>query len=139
MICVSVAHKSGLQQAIDSGAGLIELRLDLIKEAPSKLIPLIPKSIASIVTCRPGVYGDAERLELLQAGMELGADYVDIELETPSGDMEQLQDVARREAAKVIISYHNFKRTADREDLESVMLACYEKGEVSRNRHRQGP
>ena len=43
MICVSVAHMSGLSEAIDSGAGMLELRLDLIKEAPSKLFPLTLK------------------------------------------------------------------------------------------------
>ena len=128
MICVSVAHMSGLSEAIDSGAGMLELRLDLIKEAPSKLFPLIPKAISSILTCRPGVFSDAKRVELLQEGMKQGADYVDIEIETPAGDMELLINAARLSGCKVIISYHNYLRTADREDLESVMLACYEKG-----------
>jgi len=128
MICVSVAHMSGLDEAIRSGAGLIELRLDLIKEAPSKLFPLIPKPIETIVTCRPGVYSETERVELLHAGIKLGAGYVDIELETAAGDMEQLISAARHSGTTVIISYHNFKRTADREDLESFMLASYEKG-----------
>ena len=81
MICVSVAHMSGLDEAIHSGAGLIELRLDLIRESPSKLFPLLPKAIETIVTCRPGVYADSERVELLKAGMKLGASYVDIEIE----------------------------------------------------------
>jgi len=128
MICVSIAHMSGLSDALDSGAGLLELRLDLIKEDPSKLFPLIPKATSSIVTCRPGVFSDARRVELLQAGMKLGADYVDIEIETSAGDMELLINSARLSGCKVIISYHDFQRTADREDLESIMLACYEKG-----------
>lgn len=128
MICVSVAHMTGLSEAIDSGAGMLELRLDLIKEAPSKLFPLIPKATSSILTCRPGVFSAAKRVELLQAGMKLGADYVDIEIETPAGEMELLINAARHSGTKVIISYHNFLRTADREELESVMLACYEKG-----------
>lgn len=128
MICVSVAHMSGLDEAIHSGAGLIELRLDLIRESPSKLFPLLPKAIETIVTCRPGVYADSERVELLKAGMKLGATYVDIEIETSAEDMELLNSAAEQSGTSVIISYHNFKRTADREDLESVMIACYEKG-----------
>ena len=128
MICVSIAHMSGLTEAIDSGAELLELRLDLIKEAPSKLFPLLPLTLASIVTCRPGVYSDDERVKLLLEGIKLGADYVDVEIETAPGDLEVLLAAARNSACKVIISYHNFLRTADREDLESLMLACYEKG-----------
>ncbi|MCK4880003.1 MAG: type I 3-dehydroquinate dehydratase [Bacteroidales bacterium] len=128
MICVSVAHISGLDQAIKSGAGLIELRLDLIREPPSKLFPLLPKAVETIVTCRPGVYRDSERVELLKAGMKLGATYVDIEIETSAEDMELLNSAAEQAGTSVIISYHNFKRTVDREDLESVMIACYEKG-----------
>ncbi|MEA3461612.1 MAG: type I 3-dehydroquinate dehydratase [Bacteroidota bacterium] len=128
MICVSVAHMSGLNEAIHSGAAMIELRLDLIKEAPSKLFPLIPSNIETIVTCRPGVYGDEERIKLLKAGMRLGASYVDIEIETGAGEMELLTSAAKETGTRVIISYHNFKRTADREDLESLMIASYEKG-----------
>ena len=82
----------------------------------------------SIVTCRPGVYGDTERLRLLQEAMKLGVDYVDIELETAVADLELLLEAAKDLGTRVVISYHNFERTADREDLESVMIACYEKG-----------
>lgn len=128
MICVSVSHKSGLDKAISSGAGMIELRLDLIKEPPSELFPLIPKNIETIVTCRPGVYGDNERIALLKAGMKLGASYLDIEIETAGGQMELLTSAAREAGTRLIISYHNFKRTADREDLESVMISCFERG-----------
>ena len=128
MICVSVAHMSGLAEAIESGAELLELRLDLIKEAPSQLFPLLPKGVEIIVTCRPAGLSELERLELLKEGMKLGAHYVDIEIETAAGDLEVLLTAARNSGSKVIISYHNFLRTADREDLESIMLACYEKG-----------
>jgi 3-dehydroquinate dehydratase I len=128
MICVSVAHKTGLTEAFDSGAGLIELRLDLIKETPSALFPLVPKGIETIVTCRPGVYKNSKRLELLEAGMKLGADYVDIEIETPVAEMEELKLAAAQAGSSLILSYHNFERTPDREVMESLMIACYEKG-----------
>jgi 3-dehydroquinate dehydratase len=128
MICVSVANIAGLKEAVESGAALLELRLDLIGEHPSKLFPLISGDMKNIVTCRPGGYSQSERLELLRTGMKLGADYVDIEIETPVSDLELLLGTARETGTEVIISYHNFERTADREDLESIMIACYEKG-----------
>jgi 3-dehydroquinate dehydratase-1 len=128
MICASVTSLQGLNEAIQSGAELIELRLDLIREDPSKLFPLIPESVKSVVTCRPGPYDDAERFQLLKSGMKLGADYVDIEIETANTDLESLLKAAKESGTTVILSFHDFKRTADREDLESVMIACYEKG-----------
>jgi len=128
MICVSVAHMFQLEEAIRSGAALIELRLDLIREEPAKIFPKLPKTIGTIVTCRPGIYVESERLELLRQGMRLGAKYVDIEIETSAATMEALNSAARKEGVSLIVSYHDFERTPDREDLESVMIACYEKG-----------
>ena len=128
MICVSAANRPGLEDAIRSGAELVELRLDLIKEHPAKLYPLIPKTVSTIVTCRHGVYDDFERVELLKSGIGLGATYVDLEIETPDDYLKEICSVAAKKGTSVIISYHNFERTADREDLESVMIGCYEKG-----------
>ncbi len=128
MICVSLAHISGLDEAIHSGAGMIELRLDLIREHPSKILPLIPKNMETIVTCRGGVYSESEGMELLKAGIKLGASYVDMEIETPAEQMELLKNAAIQAGSRIILSYHNFKRTSDREDLESLMIACFEKG-----------
>lgn len=128
MICVSVPHISKLDEAVRSGAGMIELRLDLIREPPSELFPLIPENIKTIVNCRSGVYEPGDRVKLLQAAMEQGATYADMEIESSPADMELLKSTARKNGTSVIISYHDFKRTLDREDLESVMIACYEKG-----------
>ena len=128
MICVSVTSVKGLNEALQSEAGLIELRLDLIREHPSKLFPLITGPLKSIVTCRPGPYSDSERFRLLKSGMELGADYVDIEIDTAGEDLEALLKIAKETGTNVILSYHDFKRTSDREELESIMIACYEKG-----------
>jgi len=128
VICVSVANRKGLQEAIQSGAGIIELRLDLFREPPSELLPLVPGHLETIITCRPGVYSERECTDLLTAGIKLGANYVNLEIETPAGQMEILNRTARQAGATIIVSYHDFKRTADREDLESIMIACYEKG-----------
>lgn len=128
MICVSIANMAGLKEALESGTHLLELRLDLIGEHPSKLYPVIPATLKSIVTCRPGTYVDKERVKLLQEGMRLGADFVDIEIDTDAADLEELLKTARETGTTVIMSYHDFNRTADREDLESLMIACYEKG-----------
>ncbi|HDY67371.1 MAG TPA: shikimate dehydrogenase, partial [Candidatus Scalindua sp.] len=63
-----------------------------------------------IVTNRPKREGgnfegsEKDRLCLLQKAIELGADYVDVELDS-------VRHITRRDSSKIIISYHNFKET----------------------------
>jgi 3-dehydroquinate dehydratase-1 len=128
MICVSVSHRNQLEKAVESGAEMLELRLDLIGEKPDKLFPSIPKSIKTVVTCRPGTYKDDERAAMLKEGLELGAAYVDLETESPDAFLSDIKQTAKNNNAGVIVSYHNFERTPGREDLESVMIGCYERG-----------
>ena len=128
MICVSVSSKAGLKEAVEAGAEMLELRLDLIGEAPTELFPLIPYGTRTVVTCRPGAYSEGERLRLLQLGMKMGAAYVDVEIESSAEDLQKLRSSAKEHGTTMIISYHDFERTGDREDLESIMIACYEKG-----------
>jgi 3-dehydroquinate dehydratase type I len=128
MICVSVSHSKQLKEAIESGAGMLELRLDLIGENPEKLFPIIPPDLPTVVTCRPGIYSEEERLSLLKKGLELGAAYVDVETESTSQFIKAIKTSAERYRKKLILSYHNFERTPGLEDLESVMIACFEKG-----------
>ena len=128
MICVSISHRMQLEKAMASGAAMLELRLDLIREKPEDLFPLIPKSIPTVLTCRPGVYKEAERAAMLKKGMELGAAYVDVETESTDAFLSEILQCAESHQAKVIMSYHNFERTPGLEDMESVMIACFEKG-----------
>jgi len=128
MICVSVSHSDQLLKAAESGAGMLELRLDLIGEKPEKLFSLIPPDLPVVVTCRPGIFSEEERLSLLKKGLELGAAYVDVETESSSQFIGDVKASAERYGKKLILSYHNFERTPGLEDLESVMIACFEKG-----------
>ncbi|MCK5065848.1 MAG: type I 3-dehydroquinate dehydratase [Bacteroidales bacterium] len=128
MICVSVSHRNQLEKAVGSGAEMLELRLDLIREKPDKLFPAIPRSLQTVVTCRPGTYKDNERAALLKEGLALGAAYVDLETESPESFLSDIKQTAAYHKARVIMSYHNFERTPGREDLESVMIGCYERG-----------
>jgi 3-dehydroquinate dehydratase type I len=128
MICVSVSHKNQLEKAVDSGAAMLELRLDLIGEKPDSLYPVIPKAIPTVLTCRPGIYQEEERAVLLKQGLELGASYVDVETESSDAFLSNIKQYADLQGAKLIVSYHNFERTPGLEDLESLMIACFERG-----------
>jgi len=128
MICVSVSHKSQLEKAVSSGAGMLELRLDLIGEKPDTLFASIPDSIPVVVTCRPGIYPDEERAGWFKAALELGAAFVDLETESSEDFLSDIRQAVESHQARLIVSYHNFERTPGLEDLESVMIACFEKG-----------
>lgn len=128
MICVSVSHRDQLEKAVHSGADLLELRLDLIGESPVNLFPLIPSSMPVVVTCRPGTHDEQQRALLLKQGLELGAAYADVETESSDAFLSSMKQSTEIHRAKLIISYHNFERTPGVEDLESVMIACFEKG-----------
>ncbi len=99
--------------ALAAGADTIEIRLDFLRTPPSnndlqRLLADCPVEI--IVTYRPirqgGRYdGDeAARLAALGKAIELGAAWVDIELDAPAEG---------RPAGSTILSHHNFERCPD--------------------------
>jgi 3-dehydroquinate dehydratase/shikimate dehydrogenase len=99
-----------------SGADLIEFRLDYMS-APDVAQLVGGKPLPAIFTCRPTRQGghfhgsEEERVALLQEAVDLGADYVDIELDSVS-------KLARKGHVKLIVSVHDLERTPD--DLEAI-------------------
>jgi 3-dehydroquinate dehydratase/shikimate dehydrogenase len=121
MICVPITAGS-IEETIselslaskNADIDIIELRLDYISKMEDAEIclekTLKNKTKPIIVTNRPKREGgnfegsEKDRLSLLQKAIELGADYVDVELDSVS-------HITRRDNSKLIISYHNFKET----------------------------
>ncbi len=128
MICVSIAHMFQVSQAVESGAELIELRLDLINEDPARIYQGIPEQVKTIATYRPGKPDSSQRITWLKSCMELGATYIDIEVESTDSYLNTLTGYARKRGTEVVISYHNFEHTPERMQLESMLLQCYERG-----------
>lgn len=94
-------------------ADLVEVRLDYLDPLPdaSALAELIRnRPCPVIISNRPKAQGghrdtpDEVRLRALQAAIELGADYVDVEIESAGL-------IRRGSRTKLIISYHNFVST----------------------------
>lgn len=107
---------------------MVELRLDLLKEHPEKLFPLVDKDLKIITTCRPGYFSESERLEMLSNSIVLGADYIDIEIETRQKEIDALRELAAKNGCALIVSYHNFGMTPAAEELNEILSACFEKG-----------
>lgn len=127
MICVSI---SSLQEIgkLPAAAELIELRLDLIGCDPGEIFPMIPARCKSIATCRPGSMQDATRLSWLKSAMNLGASLVDAELESEEAYLEDLRRHSSNQGVELIVSYHHFKATPDRDHLADKLQHCFDRG-----------
>lgn len=121
MICVPViaeetdAAVAMMERAVPL-ADLVELRIDRMPEVDLKKL-LVSRHIPVIVTNRRKDEGggfsgmEEERVELLAEAARLGADYVDIETQTPSELKEKLRRVCGEYKTKRISSWHDFSGT----------------------------
>ena len=152
MICVPITAdtKKEALHAIDRScqiADFIELRMDLIDSGGlTELISTarnISSSIKIIVTCRkkeeatPARRGGVSikgagkktidrKIALLKEAIELGADFVDIELAEGRAAIKELQTFCAKHGGKtkIIVSYHNLKKTPTLTKLKEIFHQC---------------
>ncbi|WOL18862.1 bifunctional 3-dehydroquinate dehydratase/shikimate dehydrogenase, chloroplastic-like isoform X2 [Canna indica] len=134
LLCVAVVGKTVEKMTADmaaakaSGADLVEIRLDHLPDFDrARDLPrlLAGRPLPAIVTYRPkwegGEYdGDEQqRLETLCSAMELGAEYVDIELKVAENFVKLISG-KKPEKFQLIISSHNYQKTPSTEELSSL-------------------
>uniref|UniRef100_A0A0D3HVA2 Uncharacterized protein n=2 Tax=Oryza TaxID=4527 RepID=A0A0D3HVA2_9ORYZ len=136
LLCVPATARAPREMAAELaaaaalGADVAELRLDrLAGFAPRRDLPVLlaqPRPLPALVTYRPkwegGEYeGDDEpRFEALLLAMEMGAEYVDIELKVADKFMKLISG-KKPETCKLIVSSHNFENTPSTEELENLV------------------
>ncbi len=139
-ICVSITAKTTREALvkIEEGfaqADIVELRIDgiqgvnlprLMKHAKGKVL------ITNRVKKEGGAFTrtEKERVTLLLEAVDLGADYVDLELRTEPGLMAELgkKIEAFQGRTKLILSYHNFGRTPSLKELRRRLDDGYAAG-----------
>lgn len=153
MICIPITARSNKEALRDIErscpiADFIELRMDLIGNGDlAELISACRKSSGSvkiIVTNRKkdeaAPAGEflgkeagssdpkAKKIALLKKAIELGADYVDIELSEGSASIGEIKDYCEKKGGftKIIVSYHNVKTTPALTGLKEVFNKCLE-------------
>jgi shikimate dehydrogenase/3-dehydroquinate dehydratase type I len=151
MICIPVTSRNNKEalHAIERScrlADFIELRMDLIEDGSlAELISAARENsglIKIIVTCRKKeeaapVGGKAgiksagkktinRKMVLLKEAIELGADFVDIELAEGRAAIKELQSFCaeHRGKTKIIISYHNLQETPTLAKLKEIFSQC---------------
>jgi shikimate dehydrogenase/3-dehydroquinate dehydratase type I len=150
MICIPITagKKKEALHSIERScqlADFIELRMDLIENG--SLAELISTArdnsslIKIIVTCRKKeeaarvgsaahikstVKNTEEKMALLREAIELGADFVDIELAEGSEAIRKLKSLCAKNGGKtkIIVSYHNLKKTPPLTKLKEVFHQC---------------
>ena len=121
MICIPIVARTEAAVAAEMAAAaavadLVELRLDYAPQVDlEKLLANRPCPV--IVTCRRKREGgmfegsEDERIALLQRAVDLGAEYVDVELDS-------VGRLKRGGRPRLIVSYHDFEKTP--EDIDRV-------------------
>jgi 3-dehydroquinate dehydratase type I len=104
-------------------ADIIEFRVDYLSGVKLPLL-LENRKKLFIVTNRKkeegGKYkgGERERLRVLQEAIDLGADYIDVELAT---ERSFLQDLIRnKRETQIILSFHDFRKTPSIKELQKL-------------------
>ncbi|TQE09340.1 hypothetical protein C1H46_005076 [Malus baccata] len=135
VICAPIMAESVDKMVIDMGkakalgADLVEIRLDHLKDfnCNEDLKILIKESpLPTLVTYRPkwegGQYdGDEKyRLDALRLAMELGADFIDVELQVAHEFIDSIYG-KKPEKFKVIVSSHNYQETPSVEALGNLV------------------
>jgi 3-dehydroquinate dehydratase type I len=108
---------------VNRWADLIELRADYLREI--KLAPFLKnREKPFIVTYRRKEEGgryrgeERKRLDVLQEAIDLGTDYVDLEL---ASEKSFLQDLIRnKRRTRVVLSFHDFQKTPSQKELQRL-------------------
>ncbi len=129
-LCVPIVETSAQRartatKEADRLADLIELRVDYLKN-PDLSILLQNRQKPFIVTNRREEEGgryrgeERKRLSVLEKAIDLGADYIDVELATERSFLDNL--IRNRGKTKVILSFHDFRSTPSCTELQKLFI-----------------
>ncbi len=126
-LCVSLSENDFTAcYHIAENTELAELRLDLVQFSEAQLKKLFSLKTKFIVTCRYGKKDNTTREALLKKAIDLGAAYVDIEIDADPAYQKEMLAYAEKNNCKTIISYHNFTTTPPESGLQKI-IQCSKK------------
>jgi len=126
MLCVSLGSIS-FEECLKAVKKyeLCELRLDRLKLKDKELEKVISAGKKILVTYRPvKKITDDQRVKKLKAAMDMGAAYVDIEVESEDLFKNEITIYASKRKTKIIVSYHNHAKTPQKSELEHIVEWC---------------
>lgn len=143
-LCVSTfgrdmrSLETSVIKAINSGADIVEVRLDYLKEININTISstLRPYMNKLVLTLRPsyenGLFeGDEdERLMILKCLSREGPAYVDIELRSPI--FQDLLKELMKMNTTLIVSWHDFEKTPESAELRRIANLAMKSGNIAK-------
>jgi len=119
LICATITDPADIIQAKADGAEAFEFRLDIMQDVLASKNPesinlsFLNQTEQVIVTCRndTGLLSDETKQRLFQTSLDNGADYLDIEDDSP---------LLGKFPGKTICSHHNFKKTPSSSEIVSI-------------------
>ena len=142
MICIPVIDKN-IDDALKSAenalkvADIVEFRADMLESVDKKDIEKMAK-YSSIITIRAdwegGEYaGDNDkRMELYKTAIENNVKFIDIELkEEKNKELVEFRNRINSET-KIIVSYHDFEKTPDYDELLKIVKKELEIGDIAK-------
>ncbi|MDF1570065.1 MAG: type I 3-dehydroquinate dehydratase [Bacteroidales bacterium] len=117
-----------IQQVNMLQPSLVEVRYDLLRKSPELVSKELNDTILQVAACRPGMIPDSERSTILKAAIDLGAVYVDVELDAAPGFVEDIIRYAKSRRTNVIVSYHNYDDTPPPDEMKDILHQCYSVG-----------
>jgi 3-dehydroquinate dehydratase-1 len=137
LICVSVAEPT-VELCLEAlkDLGFAEVRIDAMQVTIEDMGRIFSKPLTLIATFMPvstAMMSDQAidaniRKTFLIAAIEAGAKYVDIEIESDSACRKEIIEKAKLKDCKVIISFHDFHGTPEKEKLEEITDLCFSEG-----------
>ncbi len=128
MICISIGNTALIEQVNRLKPDLVEIRYDMMGKTPDEVLPELDPRIRHIATCRPLNVPGEERFAILSRAIELGASYVDVEIESDQAFVKEIGKIASDKESSLIVSYHNFEETPSLEFLNEILDSCYRLG-----------
>ncbi len=137
-ICIAIRVKSAklgeiktlLDKGIKKKPNFIELRFDYIDNVQSlslkfvkDVLNIINHRIPVVFTFRNSLEGgqsnisQKERFKILKMFIEAKPEYIDIEMSTPENFLYNFITLASQNGVDLILSYHNFEKTNDLEEI----------------------
>jgi 3-dehydroquinate dehydratase type I len=112
-------------------ADLIELRLDYLKNPILGRLTHGRKKPFIITNRRKEEGGryrgdESKRLGILKEAIDLGIEFIDVELETQSPLLQEL--IKNKKKTKVIFSFHHFRKTPPQQELKKICDRMFEQG-----------
>ena len=127
MMCLSVGQATA-EECLDliKDAELAEIRLDLNIYTEEELEKIFSSGANLIATCREGKFNASERKYLMRKSIDFGAKYVDLDLTCDYELREYMISAAKMAGCKVIVSYHNYEKCPNRENMVDIINRCFD-------------